>query len=336
MIGIMAAISWEVIMGKQCCSIPNILRLYGLSLSNTKFFSVYKVILSLSSKFLFCKGSFMAALPIIVETIPPQVVNERAAYGPVDLKRFVQSPEGEKLNFSAELRNGGALPRGIICTTDGIITGIPSRDTHGNYEVVLTVENEAGEIQTTFLLNIKPSLATSGEEYTSQLKKQVWDALLSNVPLPELEALRQRAVTPQDIYFLLERWAVLTIWDAFNLSPPGPCVPLDLSDASPHYHVFDRGSCLVATPKDLFSAERTALDALVTAKALAREVYKRDWSIELVGFDKMVRGAWVELQILGDRHGKQLEIVRFDPSIKDLKAYQEETVGAIIRSERSF
>ena len=62
-----------------------------------------------------------------------------------------------------------------------------------------------------------------------------------------------------------------------------------------------------------------------TAKVIAREVYKRGWTIEFAGFNKMVRAAWVELQVLGDAHGKQLEILHYNPSSEDLKLYVSQT-----------
>ncbi len=262
--------------------------------------------------------------PVLIKPIPLQVVNEGAAYGPFDLKQFIQSPDNSKNNFTAELSDGGALPQGMICTEDGLLTGIPSKGTKGNYEVIITIGNEAGSLETSMILTIKPSLLTTGNEYADQLKSQVWEALDQNLPIPDLSALYDRPVTIFDVYYLLERWAMLTVWDAFNLEPAGEKVLLNLEGASKHYNVYDRGSCLVASPKDLFSHERTLIDALQTAKAIAREVYKRSWTIEMAGFEKMVRAVWVEMQLLGDKYGKRLEILHFDPGLKEIRIYNEE------------
>jgi hypothetical protein len=270
--------------------------------------------------------------PVLIQPVPAQIVNEGAAYGPFDLKIYIQSAVGSpQAHFHAELSNGNALPKGMICTSDGILTGIPAKDTQGNYEIIVTAENEAGAIQAKFVFTIKPSLMTTGSEYVDKLKSQVWEALEQNLPIPDLGEIYERAVTPLEIYHLLERWGILTAWDAFNLDPPGEKHLLTLEGASPHYNVYDRGSCLVACPKDLFSHERTIEDGLQTARAMAREVYKRDWTIELAGLDKMSRAAWVEIQHLGDLHGKQLDVINYNPTPDDVKVYSVQALDMSMR-----
>lgn len=271
--------------------------------------------------------------PIVVKTIPSLAINERASYGPFDLKNFIKAPDGSALQFTAELTNGQSLPKGMICTSDGILTGIPAKDTQGNYEVKITAHNEAGSVQTEFVMVIKPSLATSETQYFDKLKAQVWEALEQNLPIPDLGEMFDRPVTPMDIYYLLERWGILTIWDAFNLDPPGEKQALTLKGASKHYHIYDRGSCLVASPKDLFSHERTVEDGLMTARAMAGEVYKRNWTIEMAGFDKLARAAWIELQHLGDLHGKRLAIINYKPSIHDVKLYAAQSLEEGIKGK---
>ena len=263
--------------------------------------------------------------PVLMKPIPSQVVNERAAYGPFDLKEYIQVAEGGgAARFTGELQTGEALPKGMICTEDGLFTGIPGKDTRGNYEVRVTAENSEGSIQTTFSLTIKPSLLSSSSEYIDELKSQVWDALGKGLPIPDLAELYDRPITPLEIYYLLERWGTLTIWDAFNLEPAGEKHELVLPDASKHYHVYDRGSCLVACPKDLYSYERTLEDGLQTGRAMAREVYKRNWTIQMAGFDKLVRAVWIEVQLLGDKHGKRLEVINFSPSYNEVKLYSDQ------------
>lgn len=276
--------------------------------------------------------------PLIIKPIPAQVVNELASFAPFDLKPFFQVDDA--CQFSAALQTGESLPKGMICTSDGFLTGIPAKGTVGNYEVVLTVQDAAGSVEATFTLVVKPSLAASATElgYLDELKAQVWQAIDQHLPIPDLTAMLERAVTPLDIYYLIERFGTLTIYDAFNLDTPGEKVPLQLAGASPHYHVFDRGSCLIACPKELFSHERTLEDGLKTARALAREVYTRDWTMEFVGFDKFTRAAWVELQHLGDKHGKRPEIINFNPTTNDLNLYTmqaiEKSVGQQPESDR--
>lgn len=272
------------------------------------------------------------ASPILVKPIAAQVINEQAAYGPLDLKEYIQADGSGSLQFSAALEDGKALAKGLICTEDGLLTGIPAKDSQGTYEIIVEAKNAEGSVKTSIILTIKPSLLKSDIEYLNELKNQVWEAVEKKLPIPELGDIYQRPMTVLDIYYLLERWAVLKIWDAFNLDLPGKLIPLALEGMSSHYHVFDRGSCLVAVPKDLFSHERTIEDGLKTARAMAREVYKRHWTIELVGFDKMMRAAWVEIQHLGDRYDKPLEIINYEATPDDLKLYYTQHNTMAMRS----
>lgn len=262
--------------------------------------------------------------PSIKQPIPAQVVNERAAYGPFDLKPFFNFEDPQQIYFSAELKKGGPLPRGMICTGDGILTGIPAKDTHAQYEVIISVSNDAGEVQAPLVLTIKPNLSMEQAQYGDAAKAQVWDALQNNLPIPDLADIYNLPITPLDIYYLLERWGIITIWDVYNLEPPGDKVLLTLEGVSEHFNVYDCGSCIIGTPKDLYSHERTLEDGLRTARAMAREVYQRHWTVELSGFDKFTRAAWVEIQLLGDQHGRQLEVINFNPTLEDVHLYSVE------------
>jgi hypothetical protein len=145
------------------------------------------------------------------------------------------------------------------------------------------------------------------------------------MPIPEMTDALSRPVTAEEVYYLMQRFAVMSIWDVYNLEPAGDKTLLTLTGASPHYNIYDRGSCLVGAPKDLFSHQRTLADALQTAKAMAREVYKRGWTIEFSGFNKMVRAAWIELRVMGEKTGKQLEVLHYTPSLEDMKVYSAES-----------
>jgi hypothetical protein len=147
----------------------------------------------------------------------------------------------------------------------------------------------------------------------------VWEALGKNQPMPDMADIFNLPITTNDIYFLMQRFASLAIWDVYNLESPGDKVLLNLAGSNPHYNIYDRGCCLVGAPKDLFSHQRTLADALQTARVMANEVYKRGWTIEFAGFNKMVRAAWVELQLLGSTSGKFLEILHYSPSVSDIR-----------------
>jgi hypothetical protein len=49
--------------------------------------------------------------------------------------------------------------------------------------------------------------------------------------------------------------------------------------------------------------------------------------IEFAGFDKMVRSAWVELQLLSEQYGKPLEILHYSASPGDVKIFDAELAG---------
>lgn len=261
---------------------------------------------------------------LLANPVPSQVVNEHAAYGPFDLKEFITIQSGSsQLQFEAQLSDGQALPKGMICTADGILTGIPATDTQGNYEFQVTAANDAGSVNFSFLFTIKPSLASAGAEYWDSLKAQIWEAINHHLPVPEFQEMLNRPITPLEIYYFLERWSTLVIWNAFDLDPPGERTILKLEGASDHFVIYDQGSRIVAAPIDLFSHERTLEDGIQTARAMAREVYQRGWTVELIGFEKLIRAAWLQLQQLGDQNGKYLDIINFNPSPADLELYKK-------------
>lgn len=263
----------------------------------------------------------MSTSPLLAKPIPRQTVNEGSPFGPLNLADFIVDEAGGYLSFFAELENGDALPQGVICTANGILGGIPAAGTRGDYRIVVVAENDDGipfSTEVTFV--IKAAMSTESGRIDA-LKSKVWEALTQNLPIPEFGDFLNRPITPAEIYYLLERFATLTIWDVYNLEAPAEKQLLHLEGASPHYHVYDRGSCLVAAPIDLFSHERTLEDALQTARAMAREVYKRSWTVELSGFDKMTRASWIELQLLAAKFGKSIDIVRYQPSQEDLTIY---------------
>jgi hypothetical protein len=263
---------------------------------------------------------------VLIKAIPSQIVNEGAAWGPLNLNDFISSsdPDDKTVQFTAELSDGRALTRGLICTESGTLGGIPAAGTQGVYEIVILAENAEGEDLTTkFTLTIKERISLlEGHQYFTDLKSKVWEALGQNLPLPDMQSLIDRPLTLVEVYYLMQRFATMTIWDVHNLEVPGEKTELQLTDASPHFCIYDQGSCLVGAPRDLFSYERTLEDALQTARVMAREVYKRGWTIELTGFNKMVRASWVEIQLLVHKHGKPLEVLHYEPTESDQKIYQ--------------
>jgi hypothetical protein len=264
--------------------------------------------------------------PVLTKPIPSQIVNEGATFGPLNLSDFIQPPDPESgpVQFVAELSDGRALPKGLICIASGTLSGIPAAGTLGSYEIIVTASLPAGDsLSARFNLTIKERITIGqSHHYFTDLKAKVWEALGQNLPLPELSEMLDRPLTLVELYYLMQRFATLTIWDVYNLDTPSDKIALNLEGASSHYHIYDRGSCIVGVPKDLFSHERTLEDALQTARVMAREVYKRGWTVELAGFNKMVRASWIEIQLLVNKHGKPLEVLHYEPTEADYKLYQ--------------
>ncbi len=266
--------------------------------------------------------------PVLTTEIPAQIVNEGASYT-LQLKNFIESPDeaSGKVRFFAELVDGQSLPEGLICTPEGLVSGIPADETRGVYHIVVMAENDSGiPFTASFDLTIKERIKIEDEnQHYTELKAKVWEALGEGLPLPDLTELLNRPLTHDDIYYLLKRFATLKIWDVYNLDSPSEPKLLNLEGVSKHYYVYDRGCYIIGVPKDLFTYERTIEDALMTAKAMAGEVYKRGWTVEFTGFGKMARACWVELQILGDKHDKAIEIIHYTPTSKDISLYEAES-----------
>lgn len=161
------------------------------------------------------------------------------------------------------------------------------------------------------------------EEMTNEerdaLKAKSWQAILDQATKPDLKALFEQPHSPEFIYYFLERFGGLVIYDAFNLEPPSQKVQIELKGMNEHYAVYDRGSCLVIAPKNLFSHDRTVKDGIEAAKALALEAFDRGWTVELVGFEKYRRAAWVELQVLAEQHGRSVDVVNYPATMQEVK-----------------
>lgn len=271
--------------------------------------------------------------PVLIAAIPPQIVNEGATYQ-FNLSDFIQSPDkiSGEVQFFSELADGRALPGGLICLPNGVFSGIPANGTAGNYDVIVMAENDSGiPFTVEFKLTIKERIKIEdANQHFTELKAKVWAALGEGLPLPDLSELINRPLTHDDIYYLIKRFATLKVWDVYNLDPPLEAKIIQLEGVSPHYNVYDRGCYIVAAPKDLYSEERTIADALQTAKAMAVEVYKRGWTVELTGFGKMARACWVELQVLSEKHDKSIEIIHYNPTPTDRRLFEAERKAEVV------
>lgn len=258
----------------------------------------------------------------LIKPIPSRAVNEGASFWPLDLNEFVRSSDLSSLSFQAELSDGEALPAGLICTSTGSLTGIPAKGTAGGYDIVVMAHDAAGQtFSTQFKLTVKSRIVIETADLFAELKQNVWEAIGQDLPIPEIGDFINRPVTEADIQYLLQRFATFIVWNVYDLADPGEKHLLTVPGSSPHFNIYDRGSCLVGVPKELFSHERTLEDALQTARAVAGEVYERSWVVEFSGFQKMSRAAWIELQLLSDKFGRKAEVLHYNPSEEDLKIY---------------
>jgi hypothetical protein len=265
--------------------------------------------------------------PVLIKPLPSLNFFEGKEFDRIDLGDYIQSPNAESgtVKFYAELDAGGPLPNRVVCTEDGLLGGIPARGTKGNYKIAILAENDALDVLVLRVdITISELPAAEDPLFFANLKEQVWEALGNDAPGPAINEALVRPVTAAEVYYLMQRFGAMTIWDVYNLETPGDKVAMQLPDMSPHYNIFDRGSCIVGAPKSLFSYERTLNDALQTARAMAREVYKRGWTIEFGGFNKMIRAAWIELQVLSARFNKPIEIMHYNPSSRDLSIFESQ------------
>lgn len=264
--------------------------------------------------------------PILVIPIPDQIVNEGANFGPFNLNEYIESPDAVSgtMRFFAELSDGRALPQGLICTSDGWVSGIPANGTEGVYEIVVVAENASGiPLSVSFQLIIKERIKMGHISEFTQLKSKIWEALEQGLPTPEITELINHPITKDDINYLVERMAPFIIWDVFNLDPPHVKQLLNFENLNKHYNIYDCGSCLVGAPKELFSHERTMEDAYQMARVMAREVYKRGWTVEFSGIEKVKRVAWVELSHLSEEFGKKVTIISHTATQRDIQLYRD-------------
>ncbi|OGT57730.1 MAG: hypothetical protein A3F43_02365 [Gammaproteobacteria bacterium RIFCSPHIGHO2_12_FULL_42_10] len=144
--------------------------------------------------------------------------------------------------------------------------------------------------------------------------------------MPDLtQQAMNRPVTREDVCYLLERYGAYVLYNASDLTPASKAEILNLAEISKHFIVTDCGSSLVASPKQLFSHERTMSDADQTICAMLVEASRRGWDkVQYVGPPRGNRVLWTASQIL-EEQGKKIELVDYQPTVQDLKRYTNMT-----------
>lgn len=266
----------------------------------------------------------------------------------VNLQREIENPSHVPLKFSAELSLGGELPVNLSCSEEGRITGTLEKNTATflPYSVLVVAQAEGVEPLTfEVYLHVDPPLGAAFEtesgaelegeeaaltgdetaepaemEFNLEQFDQYWHLFSEKMDLPDLEELLTRRVTPREIYYFINKFATLTVWNSDDFRPADNGKLLDILDENDQFLVYDFEVALVATPKELFSTSRTPKDARSVAAAMIQEAHHRKWNVELAGFDKMVSAAWVEAEYLN----KTLEDAEYKMAVKNFIPSQED------------
>ena|SRR3990167_11227917 len=246
--------------------------------------------------------------------MPPKAikVNEDRPMSPVYLSRYIDSLEEEKVAFSLKSESD-PLPQGVVLNESGQLSGKPVKGSARPHSYHLKIIGQGKEDRIEFELPFHVYKIKTADEITS-LFSEAWEQLTKEGIMPEtLEEIIQRPISKTDMYYLLQRFASFTVWNADDLRLADNGQLVTVKEASDEFNVYDFEVCLVATPKDLFSHERTLGDALQTAKAMVKETYRRKWHVEFGGFDRMANIAWYEIKKLNAKGAHQMEIRNYQP-----------------------
>lgn len=213
--------------------------------------------------------------------------------------------------FTMDAINGGDLPGGVDLDQLGVLRGVPMMGTSAGspYKVVVDINDE--DLHLPLEIHVGEQLRPDQISYR---KGKIWKAFDDGETIPEdiLEFV-ERPITKQDVYHLLERYASFTLWNADDMRLAENGNRIKINGSSDKFQVFDFDVCLVATPKDLFDSQRTLQDALVTARAMTREVHRRRWNVEFGGFDRMAYAGWLEVQTLNSKSRHKMTIKNYTP-----------------------
>jgi hypothetical protein len=268
-----------------------------------------------------------AELLKLSESLPIFLATEGVEFQDINLNWYItnSSSSDQSAKFTVALPGNEPLPAGLILEENGNLCGTPEMGTAREvfYTLVFTAtvpgskplvfatrlritsqeqEDAEAEMEENLVDMINPRL----EEL-----KGYWEKLFDQAPLPDLGDILND-IKPTDIYYLLQRFATLTVWNADDLTPADKGQLMQIPDVSSFYNVYDFGVALVATPKDLYDDQRTLKHSVDTACAMMKEAHNRHWNVELAGFDRMVTAAWVTAQELG------VKVYNYHPSADDM------------------
>lgn len=260
------------------------------------------------------------------DTLPIIVTVEGREMEPFEINNYLDNPNNKTIEVTAALANGSPLPKGLKCSDDGKITGKPLKGTAAEqpYNVNIIVRDKSG------VGAIFPALLKihTDESYQEDIKKRddlanYWERLQQGLPLPNIEEILNRKISKSDIYWLLGRFATLTVWNGDDLSSPQDGKIIIIKGASDKFNVYEfyndnrQAVAIVTSPKELFDHDRTMADAIQTAKAMAHNIKERGWNCEMAGFGIMTVALWMEVQHLNSiatEDQKKIDIYHYHPS----------------------
>lgn len=262
-------------------------------------------------------------MPITLKYLVPTIfAQEGTTIESVDLKNFIEA-EGkiDSVKYSLDSLESSPLPAGIQFSKDGMIFGTLESNTakYKPYECIFIAKIEKKEyvkIPVTFIVYQRTILSADKEEKLLQIYEafeNFWKMYDAEQPLVDIGSILERETTPQDIYYLLGRFSTLIAWNSDDLSSPENGKLIMIEGANEKFSVYDFGSALVTVPKSLFDLQRGLSDAITASKAIAHEIHRRKWNIDIAGYDKMVSATWVEIQKLNKLHPEfQAKVPNYD------------------------
>lgn len=250
--------------------------------------------------------------------VKPLKVNAGSLIRSRDFSVYIENSTNAEMSFEASVDGNSPLPEGLSFSKEGVLSGTPNAKTARDmpYEIVVKVDTSTDQLTFNFSLYIFKTVTI---DEIKEIRLDTWRELAENGIVPEdMQEVINRPTTKQDIYHLLQRFATFTVWNADDLRLADIGEMVEVKGISKHYNVYDFEVCLVATPKELYSHNRTLGDSLETAKAMVRDVHKRGWHVEFGGFDRMATAAWYEVRKTNATNQHQMEVRNYQPAeVKD-------------------
>lgn len=207
-----------------------------------------------------------------------------------------------------------ALPAGLELTPEGILRGMPPAESVAltPYRISMVASNESGA-RFEFLLELLVLPALGIEEIRTR-KAKIWEQLAKFGEIRQIPTdILTRPVSPEEIAYLLQRYAYFVVWNAEDLRLADQGKIVALPDLNEHYVAYDFDVCLLISPKELFSSYRVISHGDQAARVIIQEAHRRQWQVEFGGHARMARIAWFEAQRLNQEGAHLMSIKNYQP-----------------------